>query len=214
MSLDAAPRSTIPQRVARTAARLRFTLLFLAVMLVANSAAGSIGGALPREMLAAWGIGRDALASGDAFRLLTGIFLSHDTGMLLRQLVFAAAVIGHAEWHHGSLRAAALFFGLDLVGTVLLLTLIGGSAGLAHLAADTDVGMSIGGFGLIALAIAGWKRRWLVLGLVLLSIAAKYAISPDPLADLGHVLALGLGFTLGSLPRSASPTGAREAGHG
>ncbi|MCB1369244.1 MAG: hypothetical protein KDK00_15860 [Rhodobacteraceae bacterium] len=182
-------------------------------MLIANFASGSIGGDLPHEILEAWGIGHDSLLSGEAFRLLTGIFLSHDADMLLRQLVFAGAVIGHTEWRRGSLRAAVLFFGLDLAGTLILLALIGGAAGLGHLAGANDVGMSIGGFGLIGLAIAGWSRRWLVLGVVFAAVGAKFAILPDPLADLGHVVALGLGFALAFMPPVTERNKTREAGH-
>ena len=135
---DGATKATIRQRTARAISRLRFTLMFLAAMLIANFASGSIGGDLPHEILEAWGIGHDSLLSGEAFRLLTGIFLSHDADMLLRQLVFAGAVIGHTEWRRGSLRAAVLFFGLDLAGTLILLALIGGAAGLGHLAGAND----------------------------------------------------------------------------
>ncbi len=213
MSPEGATNGTILQRATRAASRLRFTLLFLAAMLVANIATGSIGDDLPHEMLEAWGIGHDALISGDAFRLMTGTFLSHDPDMLLRQFVFAGAVIGYTEWRRGSLRAAALFFGLDLVGTLLLLASIGGSAGLGHLAALNDVGMSIGGFGLIGLAIAGWPRRWLVLGLVVCAIGAKYGLAADPLADLGHILALGLGFAFGSVAQVGQRNKSSEARH-
>lgn len=190
----------IGRRALRTLSRLRFTLLFLLVMGLANLAAGSAFGALPPDVLARWGIGHDALISGDAFRLMTGIFLSHDPDMLLRQLVFAGAVIGYTEWRRGSLRTAALFFGLDFAGTFVLLTVLGATAAPGPLAEMNDVGMSIGGFGLIGLAIAEWPHRRVTLGAILLAIAAKHAIAPDVLADLGHGIALGLGFALGIHP--------------
>ena len=69
---DGATKATIRQRTARAISRLRFTLMFLAAMLIANFASGSIGGDLPHEILEAWGIGHDSLLSGEAFRLLTG----------------------------------------------------------------------------------------------------------------------------------------------
>lgn len=200
MSPNGAPEGVL-RRALGAAARLRFTLLFLAALLGANIASGSIGADLPDEVLEAWGIGHDALVSGEASRLVTGTFLSHDPDMLRRQLVFAGGVIGDTEWRRGGLRTAALFFGLDLVGTLGLLLLIRWSAGLAHLAGANDVGMSIGGFGLIGLAIVGWRRQWAALSLVLAAIGAKIALSPDPLADLGHVLAVGLGFALGAVPQ-------------
>lgn len=213
MSPESVTNGTIRQRAIRIASRLRFTLLFLATMLVANIASGSTSNDLPHEILEAWGIGWDAVASGDVFRLVTGTFLAHDPDMFLRQIVFAATVIGYTEWQRGSLRTAALFFGLDLVGTLALLALVGWSAGLAQFAATNDVGMSIGGFGLIGLAIAGWQRHWLVLSLVLLAVGVKYGISPDPLADLGHILALGFGFAFGSVLQVELWCKTREATH-
>ena len=44
-------------------------------------------------MLRAWGVGHDSLRTGEAFRLLTGTFLSHDAGMLMRQLILVAITL-------------------------------------------------------------------------------------------------------------------------
>ncbi|MFZ1469294.1 MAG: hypothetical protein WAT09_09965 [Paracoccaceae bacterium] len=173
-----------------------FTFLFLATMLAANLLSGSIGQDLPGRILADWGIGYNSVMSGEVFRLITGTFLSHDPGMALRQFLFAATVIGYAEWMQGSARTAALFFGLDIVATLLLLGCIGWGAGVIDLAATNDVGMSIGGFGLIGTIMARWQYAWLWLAATLLAIALKFAVAPEVLADSGHVLALVLGFAL------------------
>ena len=188
--------------VATSIIRLRFTILFLLIMLIANFLAGSLAQDLPDGILADWGIGHDSVLSGEVFRLITGIFLSHDADMLSRQVVFAAAVIGYVEWTQGSAVTALLFFGLDVAGTAILLACVGWSAGWVDLTSMNDVGMSIGGFGLIGVAIARRRGKWLLLSAILLAIIAKYSIEPDLLADGGHVLALMLGFALNSfLPR-------------
>ena len=177
--------------------RLRFTLLFLVVMIAANSMAGVLDGELPSEVLEDWGIGQESVWAGDLARLLTGTFLSHDLDMLLRQFVFASAIIGYTEWRSGSGRTALAFFGLDISSTLLLLTTVWLHPSLADVTGLNDVGMSMGGFGLVGLAIAGLRRRIAILVLVSLGIAAKIAIDFEPLTDTGHVIALGLGFLVG-----------------
>ena len=193
--------------------RMRFTILFLLAMLIANLLAGSLWDDLPGKVLANWGIGHDAVFSGEVFRVFTGIFLSHDADMLARQFVFAAAAIGYTEWTQGTGAAALLFFGLDLAGTLILLACVGWAAGWVDLTAMNDVGMSIGGFGLIGVAIAGGRRRWLLLFAILLAIAVKSSIEPDALADGGHALALLLGFGVNRFLPLRGPNRLREARH-
>lgn len=179
--------------------RLRFTIAFLIVMLTANLLASGLGQDLSDEMLKKWGIGHNSLMSGQLFRLITGTFLSHDSGMLVRQFIFAAVVIGYTEWKRGSIQTALLFFSLDIVGTLLLLVSVGLGSGLIDITALNDVGMSIGGFGLIGVIMTMWRRKWLLLVMILLTIVAKLSIAPNLLADGGHALAVCLGFALGQL---------------
>jgi hypothetical protein len=61
--------------------RLPFTLGFLAIMTLANWLAGTLNGALPPSALVEWGISHHTVIEGDAARLVTGTFLSHDMGM-------------------------------------------------------------------------------------------------------------------------------------
>jgi|GEM_PF-1034359 hypothetical protein len=176
---------------------LPFTLAFLAVMLVANALAGTFSGQIDPDALATWGISVDAIRGGDPLRFATAIFLSHDLPMLLRQLLFAAIVIGAAEWLWGSWRTAGLFFGIDITATVILLATVALIPGLAALKGVTDVGMSMGGFGLIGVLVASTRKGVFGLIAVLGFVAAKYAIAPDPLADGGHVIAVVIGFGIG-----------------
>jgi len=197
MSAEAPGLTRTGANIMATVLRLRFTMLFLAVMVIANLLAGTLWQPLPHRLLAAWGIGFDPVLSGDLFRLITGTFLSHDPDMFVRQILFAALVIGHTELQRGGVRTAALFFGLDIVGTLILLACVGWAVGIADLTSHYDVGMSIGGFGLIGLALAGWRGRWLIFSAILGAILAKFVTEPDPLADGGHAIALMLGFVLG-----------------
>ena len=184
--------------------RVPFTLAFLAVMLVANGLAGTFSGHIDPDVLAARGIGLNAIRGGDLLRFVTAIFLSHDLPMLLRQLCFAAIVIGAAEWLWGGWRAAGLFFGMDVVATGTLLAAVALIPGLGALAGVTDVGMSMGGFGLIGVFVAARRMRVFWLLAILALVAGKYAIAPEPVTDGGHVIALVIGFGVG-LCRSYIP---------
>lgn len=197
--------------------RLPVTLGFLTLMLAANALAGTLSGLIDPQVLAARGIGVQALRDGDALRFVTAIFLSHDLPMLLRQMVFAGAVIGAAEWLWGSWRAAALFFGIDFAATLSWLAAVALIPGLNSLAGATDVGMSMGGFGLIGVLCATRRRGGLWLGAILGLVAVKYALSPDPIADGGHVLALIIGSGIGvygfrTPAATGDPNGPRRSG--
>lgn len=181
--------------------RFRFTLLFLTVMLIANAAAGTLDGELPDEMLEIWGIGLESVWSGDLARLLTGTFLSHDVDMFIRQVVFALIALGYTERARGSWGAAIAFFTLDVLSTIILLSTVWIFTSLSDVAALNDVGMSMGGFGLVGLAIAGMRHRWVLCVTVLLAIAAKIFVDFEKLTDVGHIIALSLGFLVGVVGR-------------
>lgn len=189
--------ASAPRSLRALALRFRLTLAFLSVMIVANALAGTTSGALSDEILQAWGVGQRAVWSGDLTRLLSGTFLSHDPDMLIRQILFAAVAIGYTEWRWGSLRALALFLALDIGATLALLSLVAALPALDTLGGLNDVGMSMGGFGLIGLAIAGWRWRWILVALVLLGVGAKIALDFEPLTDSGHIFALCFGYGLG-----------------
>ena len=179
--------------------RVPFTLSFLAAMLIANGLAGTFSGQIDAHVLAARGISVEGLRNGEALRFLSATFLSHDLPMLLRQVAFAAGVIGLAEWLWGSWRTAGLFFGIDIMSSLILLAAVALIPGLDGLAGVTDVGMSLGGFGLIGVLVGA--RRYAAVGLaaILVLLAAKYAAAPEPFADAGHVIALILGFGISRL---------------
>ncbi|WP_159454067.1 rhomboid family intramembrane serine protease [Roseovarius albus] len=182
--------------------RIPFTLLFLTIMVVANAFAGTLSGAISDSALSGWGISHLSIRQGELYRLLTGTFLSHDFGMFLRQMVFAATVIGMFEWTAGTRRTFAMFLSIDVIGTLLVLFVILPILVQVHPSINAealsiyDVGMSAGGFGLIGALVAQWKHRWIYLIAIYLAIFAKVWISFDIIADTAHILCLFLGFAL------------------
>lgn len=180
--------------------RLPFTLLFLIVMLVANTLAGILSGTLSESALTNWGISHLSVRQGEIYRLVTGTFFSHDLGMFFRQIVFAATVIGAYEWTEGSRRAVLLYVSIDIIGTLVVLFAILPGLVIFHPSmgddalAVYDVGMSAGGFGLIGALIALQRYRGLYLLAVVVAIAVKIWLSFDAIADSAHLLCLFLGF--------------------
>lgn len=182
--------------------RLPFMLTFLLVMLVSNWLAGIFAGTLRPHVLTAWGISHQSILSGEVFRLVTGTFLSHDFGMFVRQFCFAAAVIGTYEWLEGTWRAVAVFFAVDIVGSILVLfAVLPLLVGLAYAVGEAelltyDVGMSAGGFGLVGAILAKQDRRWALLALATIGIMGKMWVEFEVIADTAHILCLFLGFGL------------------
>ncbi|MFT6677310.1 MAG: hypothetical protein ACJAVM_003524 [Sulfitobacter sp.] len=189
------------------------TLMFLAIMTLANFLAGTLTGTLPENMLTTWGIGHGTILNAEFYRLITGTFLSHDIGMYFRQMGFVLLVVGYVEWTWGSAATAGMFFGIDIIGTLVLLGLLTWLKPVLPMTQMYDVGMSIGGFGLIGVIIAGGRWKLLVLGVIEAAIVVKYLIVPDLTADIGHGLALILGVGLAAILAQTSKTGPQEASH-
>ncbi len=178
--------------------RVPFTIVFLLVQFVANWAAGTLDGVLPEHALVAWGVSGIGLDRGEIDRLATGTFLSHDLSMFLRQLVFAASVIGFFEHRFGTLRAITTFFVIDVFGTVAVLLLVAGPLNGLYIGVDTnqlhDVGMSAGGFGLIGAIAASLRGRWLWLLIGAGALTAKIIWNLDLIADTAHEMTFAIGF--------------------
>ena len=184
----------------RLGLRLLFMPAFVGIMLITNTRLGVVFEDLHLADLARYGVSLTRLEQGEWYRLISGSFLSHDTGMLIRQVLLASAAIGWYEWHQGTKRAILMFFTLDIIGTLILMFgLINGldwaaPNGMPDLADTFDVGMSAGGFGLIGASLypLGWRHIALA-GLMIL-LAVKLIVLPDPIADIAHLLVLPLGF--------------------
>ncbi|AUJ65585.1 hypothetical protein B9057_14345 (plasmid) [Aestuarium zhoushanense] len=201
-------KSTVAMRPSvLTIMRYRFTILFVTIQIVSNAAAGTLTGDLPPELLEAWGIGQESVWSGDFARLLTGTFLSHDVEMFSRQIVFAALALGYTERTRGSWRTAAMFFALDIGSTLVLLTAVSMLPSLSDVSDLNDVGMSMGGFGLVGLAVASARYRWPFCIAILLAVSIKIAADFEPLTDTGHLIAFLLGFIVGLLMQRKATAG-------
>lgn len=184
------------------ATRLRFTLAFLLVMVVAAAWAGTWHQPLPAGVLDRVGISLNGLLDGRFYLLVTAIFFSHGPGMLARQLLLVATIIGLSEWTRGSWRTLAWFFLLDIGGTLVLLFFMVWPTGLfsaretALELAETDVGMSGGGFGLAGMLIATLPPAARIAALVLLYawLAWRLVVPGDQMADVLHLITLTAGL--------------------
>lgn len=180
--------------------RLPFTVIFLGLMVGTNWLAGTLSGRLPFRRLTAWGVSHRRLLRGEAFRLLTCMFLSHDRAMFARQMIFAAGVIGYYEWRFGTLQAFLMFNGINVLGLlvvvfgVLPVLVAAMSLRIARPLYSLDVGMSAGGFGLIGAILAGLPYAPALLVGAVLAIAVKMRLKFEVIADTAHLVCLLLGF--------------------
>jgi hypothetical protein len=180
--------------------RTPFTLVFLGLMVVSNWLAGTLSGRLPFRQLTEWGISHQRLLRGEALRLLTGTFLSHDRAMFLRQMIFAGGVIGYYEWRFGTEQAFVMFTAINVLGLVVVV--FGVLPVLAVLMPQRmtrplhslDVGMSAGGFGLIGAILVGLPYAPALLAAATLAIGVKMRLKFEVIADMAHLICLLLGF--------------------
>jgi hypothetical protein len=180
--------------------RTPFTLVFLGLMVAANWLAGTMSGRLPFHRLTEWGISHQRLLRGEALRLLTGTFLSHDRAMFLRQMIFAGGVIGYYEWRFGTVQAVLMFTCINVMG--LMVVVFGVLPMLAVVMPSLirrplhslDVGMSAGGFGLIGAILVGFPYGPALLAAAILAICVKMRLKFEVIADMAHLICLLLGF--------------------
>ncbi|MEC9196716.1 MAG: hypothetical protein VX974_03830 [Pseudomonadota bacterium] len=181
--------------------RFAFTGVFLAVMIAANLAAIRLLPGGQTEAALKFGISLEALLEGEIWRLVTASLLTHDVPMFLRQVAFAALAIGLFEWRNGTRRAAATFWGIDILGTVLLFALVIGPYDLLMADPESamrqvyDVGISGGAFGILGALTRDFSgRHWVIVtALGLTAIVTKLVLWPEPIADLLHLITFALG---------------------
>lgn len=143
------------------------------------------------------------LTHGRFITLLTSAFVLEGRACLLALLALGA-VLGAAELAWGGLVLAAVFVYGHVVAT--LLVFVGLVIGLRlHLVCESlaraaDVGPSYGGVtvlgALLAARTSPSARRWRMLAIVLTLVAV---LVDHTFTDVGHVLALILGFVIGSV---------------
>ena len=125
-------------------------------------------------------------------RLVASLLLSHDLGIFLRQFLFAAAVIGHFEWHCSTQRTVSTFLAVDTLGTLIVLfnfvPLVASLPAQDHPTAHQtlDIGISAGGFGLIGAIPTGWPCKGLLMGAALKAIGITVLHSFQITADSAH----------------------------
>lgn len=178
--------------------RFKMTIAFLAIMVLANYYTGSWSTVLPKIHLQQFGISLDTVSNGELGRLFTSTFLSHHSGMFVRQIFLAAFSIGIHEWHFGWLKTLVIFTSVNLLSTLGLFVLlpIFFSQNLTEVSSQFDVGMSAGGFGLIGSLTFGifGKQKFQLLFVVFSGLLLKLIFFPDVIADSVHVMAFPMGF--------------------
>ncbi|MFF2372338.1 bifunctional lysylphosphatidylglycerol flippase/synthetase MprF [Agromyces sp. NPDC058110] len=186
------------QRVLRTLGRLPFTIALLATLvLVGILVGGFVSSVSDADWYETFAYGVPSFADGRWWTTITGTFLVADPwGYLV--LLLTAVGVGWLEFRRGTGRAAAHFFGGQVLAVIGAAVVIAGFAEMGSHWAETlvtqvDVGPSGGVFACIAAAAASLPSPWR--GRALLILTAFTLVSVlflGTVADVEHAMAVGM----------------------
>jgi hypothetical protein len=197
--------------------RLPFTMLLLLALMVTGVLTGNTTAKLSPLWYHHLGFSPRDLWNLEWHRLVTSTLATEGGPTFWRPLVFAALVVGAAEWFFGTRRAFTAFWVIDLVVLAVEAVLIGLSAHLLNhpmalaMASARDVGPSAGLFGVLGLLSGTLPKpwRWISGAAVFLALLLALFASPGPgaataleaTAELAHVIAFPLGWVLAAFWR-------------
>ena len=183
----------------RLTVRLPFTLMIGAVVLgVQLSSAGRTSHARAVRWL---GTNWHTLATGQVWRLVTGVLTEDKAGLRLSILV-PFVWVGIAEWHLGWRRTAVAYFVTDSLSTVSVLVVLRlastHSLWSAQQIARFDCGSSAAIYGTLALYCASriGPNAWLA-SVILVQMAVTMLLTDHRVQDIQHVVAISLSLVLG-----------------
>ena len=209
-----------PLRLLTTSSSTRFprfpaTTLLLGALLIGAVVTGTTTSGLSAPWLRRVGFSPQDLWELDLVRLLTSTLVTHGPRVLFVALIMTALSVGLVERQAGWRAALAVFWGVHLLTMILSalilrpLQIILHTPALETLMVMRDVGPSAGYFGSLGFGLALTKGRTRTLAaasvLVFLGLDALGIIRPGSArpqefpADLSHLLALSLGWSLGLL---------------
>ena len=201
-------REAAPARTTRLAVglfrRLPFTTTAVLVMLVAGIASGSLWRAAAS---ASWfpdvAYGVPSLVTGRWWTLVTGPVIAIGPWFYLPMTGGFALLVGFAEWRMGTRLTAAVTVGGQVLGVLAACTFLAVVQGTGwpwavELAGHLDAGFSAGALAAAAVVSSLLRPPWrlrLRLGLGIYVVAA--AVYVGTLADLEHIVSVGLGLAAG-----------------
>jgi hypothetical protein len=187
-------------------ARLRFTLLIGAVALGIQLTLADP--AVHARAVKTLGTNWHTLATGQLWRLVTGV-LTEDKPGLRWSILFPFVWVGVAEWSLGWRRTAVVFFISDWLSTVPVLIVLRLASTHSLWSAQEiltfDCGSSSAIFGVIA-AFCATRRgpnAWIA-PVLLVQMMITMLLTDHRLADVQHLVAIGIGLVLGLVIRRHS----------
>ena len=196
-----------------------FTLVMAGGLALVAVLTGSHAGELGEPDLRSHGFAAGHLWELEVWRLITSVFLTLGAGTFWVSWGMVWLCVGIAERRFGTWRCAAVFWGVHVSTLVLQSLVLALPARQMELwwgqllAAEHDVGPSAGYYGCLGAVMGdlrGPARWWLSAGLLVV-LAGRLArtlmlaaVEPVPVsADVAHVIAFGLGWSLRLQRRTA-----------
>lgn len=186
--------------------RLRFTLLIGAVALAVQLTLADP--TTHTRAVRTLGTNWHTLATGQLWRLVTGI-LTEDKPGLRWSILFPFVWVGVAEWYLGWRRTAVVFFVSDWLSTVPVLVVLRLASTHSLWSAQEilkfDCGSSSAIFGTLAAFCASRRgpNAWIAPA-VLVQAMLTMVLTDHRVADVQHLVAVGIGLVLGVAKRRDS----------
>jgi lysylphosphatidylglycerol synthetase-like protein (DUF2156 family) len=221
-----APQLTRLQRVLSSGAgataallwrRVPFTIVVVAVMLVAGLASGALWTSAPEhDWYSSVAYGLPAFEAGKWWTVVTGAFFAMNPLYYLPVAGGFALLVGFAEWRLGTgrtLLVTAVGQAVGVLGAALVLLVLRGTGWdwAERLAAQTDLGFSAGALAAVAVVAAAVRMPWrLRLRAALCVYVGVSILYVGTLADLEHAVAIVVALPLANRlagPHRSSTTG-------
>jgi len=187
------------------------TTLLLAIFVVGIFTGPTLGHALPASVHDRWGTGPQKVFDGKWWTIFTMVFLCNDAFMLYGVILAGIPIVALAESRLGTLATLAIYWGTQvivwlLIAVIFRFLMARGIAPGPEVYPTTDIGLSVGLFGVIGTLVLALSRspeaarQWQTIALeagVPLYLILKLVFTPEWLADMGHWVALALGIVIG-----------------
>ncbi len=189
------------------------TALFLVIFVVGIFTGTVLGHGIPASMQNTWGTGPQKIFEGKWWTIFTMVFFCNDAFMLYGVILAGVPILAMAESRLGTFTTMAVYWIVQLViwllvAVIFRFLMVRGIAPGPEVYPLTDIGLSVGLFGVIGVLVVALNRspeaarHWQTIALeagVPLYLVLKWILMPEWLADTGHWLALIIGLVIGLL---------------
>ncbi|MCD6290384.1 MAG: rhomboid family intramembrane serine protease [Anaerolineae bacterium] len=191
------------------------TVLFLLIFATGIFTGTALGHKIPVSVQNTWGTGPQKILDGKWWTIFTMVFFCNDAFMLYGVILAGVPILALAESTLGTWVTMIAYWATQVIVWLVIAVIfhrlmVRGVAPGPDVYPMTDIGLSVGLFGVIGVLVValnrspGMAQHWQTIALeagVPLYLVLKWILMPEWLADTGHWMALLLGIAAGLLFR-------------